>query len=106
MWDLDSSSFSLEGSYELESSDESSESIESVKITYGYSKDHRLLFKTLFNLLASLRNVSCNLTPNSESATSNSSGHVNLRLSVFIIQLIGSVLPKLISSSLYSGGST
>ena len=38
---LDSSSFSLEGSYELESSDESSESIKSVKITYGYSKDHR-----------------------------------------------------------------
>ena len=35
---LDSSSFSLEGSYEIESSDES---IESVKITYGYSKDHR-----------------------------------------------------------------
>ena len=44
---LDSSSFSLEGSYEIESSEESSESIESiesiesVKITYGYSKDHR-----------------------------------------------------------------
>lgn len=38
---LDSSSFSLEGNYELKSSDESSESIESVKITYGYSKDHR-----------------------------------------------------------------
>lgn len=38
---LDSSSFSLEGSYEVESSDESTESIESVKITYGYSKDHR-----------------------------------------------------------------
>ncbi len=38
---LDSSSFSLEGSYEIESSDESSESIEGVKITYGYSKDHR-----------------------------------------------------------------
>lgn len=38
---LDSSSFSLEGSYEVESSDESSESIESVKIAYGYSKDHR-----------------------------------------------------------------
>ena len=35
---LDSSSFSLEGSYEIGSSDES---IESVKITYGYSKDHR-----------------------------------------------------------------
>ena len=38
---LDSSSFSLEGSYERESSDESSESIEGVKITYGYSKDRR-----------------------------------------------------------------
>ncbi len=38
---LDSSSFSLEGSYEVEASDESTESIESVKITYGYSKDHR-----------------------------------------------------------------
>lgn len=41
---LDSSSFSLEGGYEVESSDESTEStesIESVKITYGYSKDHR-----------------------------------------------------------------
>ena len=38
---LDSSSFSLEGSYEIESSIESSESIEGVKITYGYSKDHR-----------------------------------------------------------------
>jgi transposase len=38
---LDSSSFSLEGSYEIESSDESSESIEGVKITYGYSKDRR-----------------------------------------------------------------
>ncbi|MBE9044033.1 IS1634 family transposase [Pleurocapsales cyanobacterium LEGE 10410] len=38
---LDSSSFSLEGSYEIESSDESTESIESVKIAYGYSKDHR-----------------------------------------------------------------
>ncbi len=38
---LDSSSFSLEGSYEIDSSDESTESIESVKITYGYSKDHR-----------------------------------------------------------------
>lgn len=38
---LDSSSFSLEGKYEVKSSDESSESIESVKITYGYSKDHR-----------------------------------------------------------------
>lgn len=38
---LDSSSFSLEGSYDIESSDESSESIESVNITYGYSKDHR-----------------------------------------------------------------
>jgi len=35
---LDSSSFSLEGKYEVENSDES---IESVKITYGYSKDHR-----------------------------------------------------------------
>ncbi|WP_019505039.1 IS1634 family transposase [Pleurocapsa sp. PCC 7319] len=41
---LDSSSFSLEGSYEIETADESTEStesIESVKITYGYSKDHR-----------------------------------------------------------------
>ena len=38
---LDSSSFSLEGSYEIESSDESSESIEGVKISYGYSKDRR-----------------------------------------------------------------
>lgn len=38
---LDSSSFSLFGKYEIESSDESSESIEGVKITYGYSKDHR-----------------------------------------------------------------
>ena len=38
---LDSSSFSLEGSYEIESSDESSELIEGVKIAYGYSKDHR-----------------------------------------------------------------
>ena len=38
---LDSSSFSLEGSYEIESSDELSESIEGVRITYGYSKDHR-----------------------------------------------------------------
>ena len=38
---LDSSSFSLEGSYEIESFDQSSESIEGVKITYGYSKDHR-----------------------------------------------------------------
>ena len=35
---LDSSSFNLEGNYEIESSDES---IESIKITYGYSKDHR-----------------------------------------------------------------
>ncbi|MEL6502343.1 MAG: IS1634 family transposase [Cyanobacteria bacterium J06623_1] len=38
---LDSSSFSLEGSYEIESSDELSESIEGVRITYWYSKDHR-----------------------------------------------------------------
>lgn len=38
---LDSSSFSLEGSYKIESSDELSESIEGIKITYGYSKDHR-----------------------------------------------------------------
>ena len=38
---LDSSSFSLEGSYERVTSDKSDESIESVKITYGYSKDHR-----------------------------------------------------------------
>lgn len=38
---LDSSSFSVEGSYEIGSSDESTKSIESVKITYGYSKDHR-----------------------------------------------------------------
>jgi transposase len=38
---LDSSSFSLFGKYEIESSDEPSESIEGVKITYGYSKDHR-----------------------------------------------------------------
>ena len=38
---LDSSSFSLEGSYEVDISDESTESIESVKITYGYSKDRR-----------------------------------------------------------------
>jgi transposase len=38
---LDSSSFSLEGSYEIESFDRSSESIEGVKITYGYSKDRR-----------------------------------------------------------------
>ena len=35
---LDSSSFSLEGNYETEGLDES---VESVKITYGYSKDHR-----------------------------------------------------------------
>lgn len=35
---LDSSSFNLEGSYEIESTNES---VESVKITYGYSKDHR-----------------------------------------------------------------
>ena len=35
---LDSSSFSVEGKYEIE---ESEETIESVKITYGYSKDHR-----------------------------------------------------------------
>ena len=35
---LDSSSFNLEGSYETESTDEP---VESVKITYGYSKDHR-----------------------------------------------------------------
>ncbi len=46
---LDSSSFSLEGSYEIERSEESTESIESVKITYGYSKDHRLLFKTIYD---------------------------------------------------------
>ena len=38
---LDSSSFSLFGKYEIESSDESLESIEGVKITYGYSKDYR-----------------------------------------------------------------
>lgn len=38
---LDSSNFSLEGSYEMGSSDKSTESTESVKITYGYSKDHR-----------------------------------------------------------------
>ena len=39
---LDSSSFSVEGSYQTRSADESSsKSIESVKITYGYSKDHR-----------------------------------------------------------------
>lgn len=35
---LDSSSFSLHGDYKIEGSDES---IESVKITYGYSKDYR-----------------------------------------------------------------
>ena len=35
---IDSSSFSVEGSYEIDSSDES---IESIKITYGYSKDRR-----------------------------------------------------------------
>ena len=34
---LDSSSFSVEGQYEMENS----ESIEEVRITYGYSKDHR-----------------------------------------------------------------
>ena len=38
---LDSSSLSLEGNYEIESSDQLSESIGGVKITYGYSKDHR-----------------------------------------------------------------
>ena len=38
---LDSSSFSLEGSYEIGSSDESSKSIESIKITYDYSQDRR-----------------------------------------------------------------
>lgn len=38
---LDSSSFSLEGSYETDDLDGADESIESVKITYGYSKDHR-----------------------------------------------------------------
>ena len=38
---LASSSFSLEKSYEIESSDELSKSIEGVKITYEYSKDHR-----------------------------------------------------------------
>ena len=38
---LDSSSFSVEGSYEVDSAEESEESIESIKITYGYSKDHR-----------------------------------------------------------------
>ena len=38
---LDSSSFSLFGKYEIESSDESLESIEGVKIIYGYSKDYR-----------------------------------------------------------------
>ena len=31
----------MEGSYKTGDSDESSKSIESVKITYGYSKDHR-----------------------------------------------------------------
>lgn len=38
---LDSSSFSLEGSYEIENSEQSTESIEEVHITYGYSRDHR-----------------------------------------------------------------
>ena len=38
---LDSSSFSVEGSYKRESSGESTKSRESLKITYGYSKDHR-----------------------------------------------------------------
>jgi transposase len=38
---LDSSSFSLEGSYEVRSSEESAESREGIKIVYGYSKDHR-----------------------------------------------------------------
>jgi transposase len=38
---LDSSSFSLEGSYERENSEQSTESIEEVRITYGYSRDHR-----------------------------------------------------------------
>ncbi|MGB5635144.1 MAG: IS1634 family transposase [Waterburya sp.] len=38
---LDSSSFSVEGQYEIESSGESSESIEEISITYGHSKDHR-----------------------------------------------------------------
>ena len=38
---LDSSSFSVEGSYKRGDSDESNKSIESLKITYGYSKDHR-----------------------------------------------------------------
>jgi transposase len=32
---------SLEGSYEIESLEQSTESIEQVKITYGYSRDHR-----------------------------------------------------------------
>ena len=41
---LDSSSFSLEGNYEIETSDES---IESIKITYGYSKDRRPDLKQL-----------------------------------------------------------
>ena len=44
---LDSSSFSVEGSYENKSDDESGESgelgesVEEITITYGYSKDHR-----------------------------------------------------------------
>ena len=38
---LDSSSFSVEGKYEIETSGESSESIEEISITYGHSKDHR-----------------------------------------------------------------
>lgn len=38
---LSHSALRLEGSYEIESSIESSESIEGVKITYGYSKDYR-----------------------------------------------------------------
>lgn len=38
---LSHSALRLQGSYEIESSIESLESIEGVKITYGYSKDHR-----------------------------------------------------------------
>ncbi|MGB3693425.1 MAG: IS1634 family transposase [Spirulinaceae cyanobacterium] len=38
---LDSSSFSVEGSYENKSSEGKCESVEEISITYGYSKDHR-----------------------------------------------------------------
>ena len=38
---LDTSSISVEGKYEVEPSEESDKSLSAVKITYGYSKDHR-----------------------------------------------------------------